>query len=571
MARSTLTGLLLFLSIGIAAQPIAKLQRFVDSIFKPVANIISPGCAVTIIQNNKVVVKKAYGMASLEHKVAFTHNTVVRLPYSEAREFISLAALLMENDGILKLEDKVHKYFPLLPEWAAPVTIWDLLNHRSGFADEWATLLLSQNSMSNRFEKDQFLRLLYHQPEPEVEPGKGYLYSNSDFGLLRLIMEAACGNNLPDWMRKRMFNPLKMAATGMQKDPLELIPGRADMYAAGSTGRYMHGRVQKTSPGGNYFILTTADDIQRWFTVLSDSTSELGKASNRLLQNVRMIPGKESHLVTGYSVPVYNSRIVIMHEGVNGYLYLSRVPSERMAVITIGNRDGDGFGGENKAIIRYLLKVKAPVLPKLITVPIRLPVVELQKYEGNYRWANDVSWENGGQTRKFSSFFIEGNTLKVRYMGNYVIELTPVAKDIFYYNEGFGVQFEFTHSPGTPMKVTVTFDDGFPGAEVEKDGSTWKPSKDELAGFKGKYHSRHLDYYWYIVQDENGGLLLRRSNLPDVPITPDGINQFHYTGEKYPDAGFDSWILFNRNNSGEITGLTVWSGRVMHHRFARVN
>jgi len=59
----------------------------------------------------------------------------------------------MENDGILSLNDKVIKYFPKLPEWSESVTIWDLLNHRSGFVDEWATLLLMHGSMSNRFDK----------------------------------------------------------------------------------------------------------------------------------------------------------------------------------------------------------------------------------------------------------------------------------------------------------------------------------------------------------------------------------------------------------------------------------
>jgi len=48
------------------------------------------------------------------------------------------------------------------------------------------------------------------------------------------------------------------------------------------------------------------------------------------------------------------------------------------------------------------------------------------------------------------------------------------------------------------------------------------------------------------------------------------MNQFHCIGEKYPGAGFDRWLLFNKNDKGEITHLTVWSGRVMHHRFDRV-
>src|SRR6185503_14151647 len=151
-----------------------KLDKFLDSIFKSFNNKNSPGCAVTILQNGKPIAKKAYGMASIELQVPFSHQSVVRIGYSEAREFISIAAVLMEKDGILSLNDKLRKYFPKLPEWSEPVTIWDLLNHRSGFVDEWATLLLMHGAMFNRFDKEQFFRLLYTQPEPEVEPGNGF-------------------------------------------------------------------------------------------------------------------------------------------------------------------------------------------------------------------------------------------------------------------------------------------------------------------------------------------------------------------------------------------------------------
>jgi CubicO group peptidase (beta-lactamase class C family) len=99
-----------------------QLQKKLDSIFSSY-NKSSPGVAVTILQNGKVLAKKAYGMASLEFSVPFTHNTLVRLPYSEGREFISIAAALMEKDGLLHLDDKVRKYFTKFPEWSDAVII----------------------------------------------------------------------------------------------------------------------------------------------------------------------------------------------------------------------------------------------------------------------------------------------------------------------------------------------------------------------------------------------------------------------------------------------------------------
>ena len=93
-------------------------------------------------------------------------------------------------------------------------------------------MLLTQASMANRFDLSQFLNLLYKQPSPSVEPGKGYLYSNSDFGLLRLILEKASGKNLNEWLKQRVFEPLKMNSTRMRNNSLDVIPNNAIIYAA---------------------------------------------------------------------------------------------------------------------------------------------------------------------------------------------------------------------------------------------------------------------------------------------------------------------------------------------------
>jgi CubicO group peptidase (beta-lactamase class C family) len=550
----------------------AVLTEKLDGIFSQFNNRTSPGVAVSLIQNGKVIARKDYGMASIELQVPFSHKSVVRVGYSEAREFISIAAVLMERDGILSLNDKVRKFFPKLPEWAEPVTIWDLLNHRSGFVDEWATLLLMHGAMSNRFDKEQFFRLLYTQPEPEVEPGKGYLYSNSDFGLLRLILEKASGKNLSDWLNQRMFAHLKMNSTSMQVNALDVIPNRAPKYDADGDG-FQQDNVQKTSPGGNYYILTCADDLEKWSAAISDPGSEFNAAFNELLKNVRMIPGKKNHFVTGYSVDTVNGHRVVIHEGVNGENYLTRVPSKGIAIITMGNLAGQGFSDENKLLCDYMLDVKKPayVKPVFATKPVAIGETELRKYAGQYRWLNLVSWESDSELRRLSHLFVENGKLKMRYRGTYVLELIPVGKDLFYYEEGFGMQIKFIPQEGnTPMRVTTTFDDGYPGEMFERDSSDpWKPSREELKMFTGKYYSRHLDYYWNFDLNDDGKMVLRRPTMPDAVLEPDGDNQFHYIAEKGPGDGFDQWILFNKNPAGAITGLTVWSARVMHHRFER--
>ena len=548
---------------------INELNKKLDSIFNPFNAKTSPGCAIIVLQNGIPISKKAYGMASIELEVPFSHQSVVRIGYSEAREFISIAAVLMEKDGILSLNDKVRKYFPKLPEWSESVTIWDLLNHRSGFVDEWSTLLLMHGAMSNRLDKEQFFRLLYTQTEPEIEPGKGFMYSNSDFGLLRLIMEKASGKNLSDWIKQRIFDSLKMSNTRMQKNALDIVPNLSTKYEMNETG-LKHENNQKTSPGGNYFILTCADDLAKWSSAISDPLSEFNAAFNKLLQNVRMIPGKKNHYVTGYSLDTINQNQVVMHEGVNSENYLTRFPSKGIAIILLGNLGGDSFSDQNKLLRNYLAGLKNTPIAKPIFVkkPISIAEEELKKYEGKFRWLNQVSWQSYNEIRKVSDFYVENGKLKSRYIGNYTIELIPVGKDVFYYEEGYGMQVKFIQPEGnTPMRLIADYDDGYPSDVMEKEVNKWLPSTEELKKFTGKFYSKHLDYYWNFDLNEQGKMVLKRATMPDAIIEPDGENQFHYIGEKYPGAGFDQWILFNKDEQGKVVGLTVWSARVMHHRF----
>lgn len=287
-----------------------------------------------------------------------------------------------------------------------------------------------------------------------------------------------------------------------------------------------------------------------------------------------MIPGKKNHYVTGHSIDTINGNPVIIHEGVNGENYLTGIPSKGLAIITLGNKDGDGFSEQSKLIRDYVMNVKKPafVKPIFLKKPIVMTETELKEYEGKYRWLNQVSWQSNNEIRKFSDFFVERGKLKLRYNGNYTIELIPVAEDIFYYEEGFGAQIKFSqHTGNTSMKVAIAFDDGFPGETMEKEMvNKWQPTIEELKKFTGSYYSKHLEYYWNFELNEQGKMVLRRATMPDAIVEPDGENQFHYIAEKGPGDGFDQWILFNKNADGVITGLIVWSNRVMHHRFDKL-
>lgn len=554
----------------------AKTERYLDSLFSAFNTGKTPGYAVTIIKDGKVIAKKAYGMASLEFKVPFDHNTVVTLPYSEAREFIAIAAVLLEQEGRMKLEDKARKYFPGLPAWSDAVTIQDLLNHSSGFCDEWATLALTQASMNNRFDVSQFLDFLYNQPLPQVEPGKGYMYSNSDFGLLRLILDKVAGESLPDYLDRKVFSPLAMKSTRMQRSKEDMVPGHAFSYIPGVTGGYRIHLRNKTSPGGNYWILTSANDLEKWAAAHTDENSFIAKAVKRLMQNARpipVLPGKK--YVFGHKISKMESYEMVAHAGVAGFPYLNRVPAAGLSVICTTNF-WQAYEKKAEELAGWLLQVRndgKKALRKFPSTPIHVSKDELHKYAGNYRWLNAMTFQSAVERKRFSEFTVIDDSLNWVYTSNDIFPVLPVGKGLFK-DGSFPVWlvFEQPH-PDSVMKLEIhsQFETWSEVVSMKKDTVTRQlPPKELLKKLAGLYYSPHLDFYWRIELDVEGRLLLKRPTIADKYLEPGPDGEFRLNVQYYEDDESEVWIRFYTNDAGEVTHLDVHHTRLMHHRFDKV-
>lgn len=576
-----LSLILTFISFG--QQPVKKqtklasnnnavLNKKLDSIFSSFSNKQSPGFALTIIENGKVIARRDYGMASIELNVPFNHNTVVRLPYSEGREFISIAAAVMETEGILTLNDKVNKYFPKLPAWSEPVTIQDLLNHSSGFCDEWATLVLTQAEMANRLDVSQFLSFLYTQSEPQIEPGKGYMYCNSDFGLLRLILEKACGKNLSFYMTDKIFKPLGMLHTKLGRNKEEVIANHAFSYDENDAGKYTVWLRDKTSPGGNYWILTCANDLEKWAAVHADGNSFVAKAVNRLKQYARPIPTlKEgTNYVFGHKIKKIAGIDMIKHEGVSGYSFLTQIHTVGLSIICVGNTHYP-YADKTDALVSFLLNDKANVseTKKFPTQPMAISKGEMQEYEGTYRWLNQISFNSAVERKQFSVLKIINDTMYLVYSAVDSFPLTYVGNGIFK-DPDYPIWLVM-HKPHTDSAMRVTVHRQTASNDViewQKVTVTKKQySKDELQKLTGIYYSKHLDFYWRIVLNEKGQLILKRPTIADKIIDPGYDDEFELAIQFHTDDESVAWVKFHFNEKGEVDYLNVRHGRLMHHRF----
>ena len=100
----------------------------------------APGWAIAVIQDGTAAFEQCCGMASLEHDLPITPDTLFRIA-SITKPFTCAAILLLADRGALRLDDDVRKYLPRMPDFGSIVTIEHLMRHVSGWHEKLAVLV----------------------------------------------------------------------------------------------------------------------------------------------------------------------------------------------------------------------------------------------------------------------------------------------------------------------------------------------------------------------------------------------------------------------------------------------
>src|SRR2546423_1859077 len=136
-----------------------SLTRRVDSVFRAFDRTDSPGCALGVYRDGRILYARGYGMANLEYGVAIGPRTVMDVG-SVSKQFTATAILLLAQDGKLRIDDPVRKYIPELPSYADSITIRNLLNHTSGIRDFLTMMALRNASFDGTADTVDFMRVI---------------------------------------------------------------------------------------------------------------------------------------------------------------------------------------------------------------------------------------------------------------------------------------------------------------------------------------------------------------------------------------------------------------------------
>src|SRR5215207_9642912 len=242
-----------------------------DSVFQRFDRTDSPGCALGVYQDGKVLYARGYGMESLEHGVALSPRSVLDVG-SISKQFTAMSILMLQKEGKLSLDDPIRKYIPEMPAYAEKITLRRALSQTSGLRD----LYIMMGQTGRTFEGDtiEALRVITRSAEPNYEPGARYLYTNSGWILAAQIVYRLTGKTLAQFAEERIFAPLGMRDTRYLADAAVIIPNLATAYSPRQGGGGF--RVARSSYDGAIMgagaVQTTVEDFGRWLNNYDEAT-----------------------------------------------------------------------------------------------------------------------------------------------------------------------------------------------------------------------------------------------------------------------------------------------------------
>lgn len=166
-----------------------------------------PGAAIVVVHGDRIVHTKGFGEADAQGR-AVTPQTPFRIG-SSTKSFTAMAIMQLVEQGKIDLQAPVRRYLPWFrltdAEASARITVADLIYQTSGIPGEANATALADPTLT----LEQNVRNL-RGVSPNRPVGGSFEYSNANYAVLGLVVEAVSGRPYADYVRQHILNPLDM-------------------------------------------------------------------------------------------------------------------------------------------------------------------------------------------------------------------------------------------------------------------------------------------------------------------------------------------------------------------------
>src|SRR5262245_51822172 len=553
----------LFLAFSASAQEGGKdansLNAKVDAIFAQYDKPDSPGCALGVIKDGKLVYARGYGMANLEHNIPNSPKLVYDIA-STSKQFSAASILLLAGQGKLSLDDDVRKYIPELPAYQKPVTIRHLIHHTSGLRDYTSLFSLAGVNFDDTTTEKDALDIIVRQKGLNFTPGDEWLYSNSGYFLLSIIIKRASGKSLAVFARENIFDPLGMRSTLILDDHKKIVPMRATGYSPNPSGGYQI-EMSNFEQTGDGAVQTTIEDLLLWDQNFYEPKVG-GKAFLEQIQTVGALNnGEKLDYALGLMIGEYKGLRRVSHGGSwAGYrAELARFPEQKFSVVCLCNlsRTNPSMLATRVADVYLAEEIKALELKKAKEVDAApgggapgTAVVAEEKLKEKAGISRSVT---NGELRRIT---LREGKLWIDDFTTLRATLNPISETRFAAGpDGSWVEFK---SEGGKTQLHLSRNNRKP--ETFDRAEAFEPSAGQLGEYAGSYYSEELNTT-YRVSVEEGKLVVIDRDGVKRPLTPAIRDWFSVISGPQ--------LMFSRDPAGKVSGFAVNAGRIRNVRFSK--
>lgn len=296
---------------------------------------------ILVAKDGNILYEKYIGKTDIRKPDSITANTSFHIA-STSKTFTGTAVLRLIQEGKLSLADTINKFFPGFPYHG--ITIKMLLNHRSGLPNylyfmsnnKWGILPDGKWNKKMASNQDVLKMLIEKRPNVTGRPDEKFTYSNTNYILLALIIEAVTGKSFPEYMQEKFFIPLQMNHTFVftLKDTISATPSFT------ANGTYWNYDFLDATYGDKN-IYSTPRDLLKWDQALyTNQVLEQSWLDSAFKAYSFEKPGIHNYGLGWRLQLLPNGKKVIYHFGKwhGNNAAFARLTEERATIIILGNR-----------------------------------------------------------------------------------------------------------------------------------------------------------------------------------------------------------------------------------------
>jgi CubicO group peptidase (beta-lactamase class C family) len=515
-------------------------QKAVETLLAEWDNADAPGVAIAVSLDGKLEYSLGLGVANLEYGVPITPQT----PFAAAslsKQFTAFSILLLEEDGLLSLDDDVQIYLPALKKLDHTITIRQMLNHTSGLRETGTLLRLAGWQETDAVTQEQANRLAYRQTGLNFEPGSKFQYNNLGYLLLAQVVEHVSGQPYSEFTQTRIFGPIGMTNTHFHDDNTQIVTGRAYSYYTTNDG-FSKGNLNHNIIGSTG-LFTTAEDLVKWAqnfeTPIAGSKDIIETMKERGVLN----SGTKNIYAMGQETNPYKGFTTWSHGGRDaGYRsFLLRIPEQKFSVSIMSNASQFDTAKTAYGIADIYLKDKPQFIEKPVS-KIQYPTEEqLERYVGNYELLGGLIFS---VTRDSDTLYL--STIGSSQNG----KLEPASPTEFIVNPTLDRSLIFVADEDgevRSLKYKLGMHGKLDAPRIEL--APFDKASVHLGDYVGRYYSKELDteYVFTIVEGE---LVARNIQFSDMPMTP-------YQKDTFITGQTQLKMAFIRDDASNVIGCHI--------------